>query len=106
MNPVVFLYTLPSFTVIGWLYCKVYVGDSVDIGIDAAAYGRILGPTRAVQSHVCRSIRDPYSSGLDYTNTNDLHTQYHSVLRQITAVNYRQVRGVMRAECEGAFGLL
>ena len=53
------------------------------------------------EAYVTRTVQ-----GLDYTNTNDLHTQYHSVLWQITAVNYRQVRGVMRAECEGAFGLL
>jgi len=37
---------------------------------------------------------------------NDLHTQYHSVLRQSSPANYRPMRAAIRADCEGAFGLL
>lgn len=37
---------------------------------------------------------------------NDLHTQYHAVLRQLGSVNYRRVRDVIRAECRGAQGIL
>lgn len=37
---------------------------------------------------------------------NGLHTQYHSVLRQTSAANYRLVRSAIRDDCRGGFGLL
>jgi len=37
---------------------------------------------------------------------NGLHTQYHSVLRQTSAANYRLVRSAIRDDCQGGFGLL
>jgi len=48
--------------VISWFYCKVYVGDSVDIGIDAAAYSdrpELYGITCA-EAHVTHTIRGQF----------------------------------------------
>lgn len=39
-------------------------------------------------------------------SVNDLHTQYHAVLRQLSTANYRKVRDVIRAECNGGTSIL
>ena len=92
--------------VISWLYCKVYVGDSVDIGIDAAACGRILGPTWTVRNHVCRSTCDPYNSGSVYTN-NIFHFNNHEyifIFRKVIIFR-NQVQNVIGAGFVAGVGL-